>query len=182
MKLVLRTAAVTVLAAGLAAVAVQTATAASPSGPPDGVWTCEWIAAHPVDAARAQVSCVTPVSSMALVTPTVLSSPQPASAASSAAVAAQGCEQIPLDGTRVGRGVFAWGQYWNATHWGFGAQWSPPVDYTWYVQRIDGVNVMNGYVTSLGWYTTPNVGLTAYRWGAQNHGSLPQSWQECFYQ
>jgi len=152
-------------------VAVSNAAAATAT-PPNGIYTCAWIAVNPAAAAQAQVTCDPAVFFAAMSAGSAVISPESQVA----------CEQIPLNGGRVGTGVFAWGQYYGATYWGYGAQWSPPVSYTWYVQRIDGYNAMHGDVSTLDWYTTPSVPWSEYRWGAQNHGSLAQSWQECSYQ
>ncbi|TML59864.1 MAG: hypothetical protein E6G22_12380, partial [Actinobacteria bacterium] len=70
-------------------------------GPPGGVWTCDYIAAHPAAASAALVSCNGSV-------------PAGATATSSPLLPASGdfldvppCKYVPLGGGKVGTGVYA---------------------------------------------------------------------------
>lgn len=91
------------------------------SSPPGGVFTCEWIAAHPAAAAAARVTC-DPATFFAA-TATAISAP--------ATPLSQGCASVPSSGN-VGQGVFAWSSYEYSTFWGWYA-FNSPADYTWYV-------------------------------------------------
>jgi hypothetical protein len=155
----------------IALVLVASATAATKqaraSGPPHGVWTCGYIAAHPAQAAAASVSCSArgPVRArghrvLAFMPMTALSP----------------CARVPASGA-VGQGVFAWGnfQYYNYF------SYSPAVIeyFTYYVQKQDGTNVQWGtdYQTNS---HAVNVGANYYRWGAQNNAAYAQSWVWCW--
>lgn len=160
-----------VVAVALCASLVGSSGVASAAGkvpsPPGGVFTCEWIAAHPVGAAKARVTCDL-ATFLAAATPAVSQPVLPFS---------QGCASVPSSGS-VGQGVFAWSSYQYSTFWGWYA-FSSPADYTWYVQTSGGSTQAWGNVTDP---NNHNVGVTGniYRWGAQNHSATAQSWYVCW--
>jgi|GEM_PF-2850946 hypothetical protein len=139
---------------------------AAPGGPPHGVWTCGYIAAHPTEAAAALVSCDArgPVggslSAMRL---------RPSGATSQ-------CNRVPQTGA-VGTGVFAWSVYHSFNTF----SQAPAVieSFTWYIQKTDGTNVQNGTTSTANSYNV-NTGTGTYRFGAQNHGPTAQSWTFCW--
>src|SRR5689334_15172084 len=86
--------------------------ASSTSLPPHGIYTCSWVASHPAAAADARVTC----------DPAVFFSAQPNAAEAGTATGlgdlappalpdANGCQPVPNDGGRVGKGVYAWSTY-----------------------------------------------------------------------
>ena len=99
-----------VVAVALCASLVGSSGVASAAGkvpsPPGGVFTCEWIAAHPVGAAKARVTCDL-ATFLAAATPAVSQPVLPFS---------QGCASVPSSGS-VGQGVFAWSSYQYSTFW-----------------------------------------------------------------
>jgi hypothetical protein len=159
------------LVALIALVIVASATAATKhataSGPPNGVWTCRYIAAHPAQAAAASVSCSPRGPARARATRVLAFMPM---------TALSPCARVPVSGA-VGRGVYAWGNFQYFNYFSY----SPAVIeyFTWYVQKHDGTNVQWGsdYQTN----SHPvNVGSNYYRWGAQNNGDYAQSWVWCW--
>lgn len=144
--------------------------AATPAGaatsPPNGVYTCSWIAANPAAAAEARVGCGDLAS-----TPTRVSEP-------SASPLAQGCQNVPASGS-VGKGVFAWSTYEYATSWAWSTNLGGTVNYTWYIQQTTGVNYTHGDVFDNHLYQIGVPG-NVYRWGAQNHSTSAQSWHVCY--
>lgn len=159
----------------IALVLVPSATAATKparaSGPPNGVWTCRYIAAHPAQAAAASVSCDPrgPVRARARArAPRVL--------AFTPLTALSPCARVPASGA-VSRGVYAWGNFQYFNYFSY----SPAVleYFTYYVQKMNGTNVQWGtdYQTN----SHPvSVGSNYYRWGAQNNGDYVQSWVWCW--
>lgn len=139
--------------------------------PPNDIYTCDWIAAHPAAAIQAAVTCDPSVffaasESLALAT------------APGAGPDANGCQPVPNNGSRVGQGVFAWSTYEYANDWVFYGNYSP-ADYTYYIQKTDGTNVVQQRITDV---IAHEIGVQAniYRWGAQNHSSTAQSWEVCY--
>jgi hypothetical protein len=158
--------------AGLSALAAASfAGAASggghvPSGPPNNVWTCGYIATHPAEAAAALVSCD---ASGPVTVPGVVATPTPFSALSS-------CARIPASGN-ISQGVFAWSSYLYFNYFSY----SPAVVqlFTWYVQKQDGTNVQWGQDTQTNDHAV-TVGANNYRWGAQNNAASVQHWTFCW--
>jgi len=156
-----------------ASVAVSTSAAAGRSAafPPNGVYTCDWIAAHPAAASAARVTCDPAVFSAAMSSPL-------SGAASPDSLLSTGCQPVPNGGGNVGQGVFAWSTYEYAHVWQIKGNNSPS-DYTWYVKKTDG--------TTQAWNTesdtathTVGVPFNVYRMGAQNHSGTPQNWTVCY--
>ena len=100
-----------VVAVALCASLVGSSGVASAAGkvpsPPGGVFTCEWIAAHPVGAAKARVTCDL-ATFLAAATPAVSQPVLPFS---------QGCASV-WGGGGAGSGVFAWSAYGARRGWG----------------------------------------------------------------
>jgi hypothetical protein len=149
--------------------------AAEATLPPNGVYTCAWIAAHPAAAAQAHVTC------------DPSGGPASASGALPAAgsvpttpdtIDANGCQYVPGPTTRVGKGVWGWTTYEYASHWGWTANYGP-ADYTWYIQKTDGTNWVSGVVQDTGFHSI-NIASNVYRWGAQNHSSTAEQWYVCY--
>jgi hypothetical protein len=138
--------------------------------PPDGVYTCSWIADHRAAAKRAGVSC----------DPADFFSGQHVSAREPGSVTAlsQGCTNVPVGGGRVGQGVFAWTTYQYSNKWGWYGRYSPAY-YTYYLQKSGNVTYTWGQIFDTGSYIL-GAPSNIYRWGAQNHSSTPQSWYVCW--
>jgi hypothetical protein len=135
------------------------------AGPSDGVYTCSWIAAHPVQAAEALVSC-DPRWRPDFVPP---ESPETYAH----------CHWIPSGSERVGQGVFTWSHYEYAHYYDISATWGGY--YTWYVQKTDGTNQHSELIgpndfTFHYWTPAGNV----RRSGAQNHSQTPDNYYTCF--
>ena len=164
---------VLVLAAAVwAALCVPSSSVASTgvSGPPSGVYTCEWIAAHAAAAAQAGVTC----DPVALPATPFGSSRAPAAPMM---MMDSGCSYVPGSG-RVGQGVYAWTSYKYTTRWEWFGNYTPS-SYTWYIQKTGEDTYVWGNVSDAnnhGAYPPANI----YRWGAQNHSSTPQSWYICW--
>lgn len=141
--------------------------------PPTGVWTCDYIASHPVEAAVALVSC-DPRGPIVMPEVNTQSAPLTTSAAP-AVEDVQPCKSVPLDGTYVSRGVFAW----SDLHYFNRYSYAPAViqTFTYYVQRQDGVNVQWGSDDVANSHT---VGANYFYWGAQNNGDQIQKWTFCW--
>jgi hypothetical protein len=140
-----------------------------PGGPPGGVWTCAYIAAHPAEAAAALVSCDArgPVT-VPGVTPAVTSSVN---------AAATPCARVPASGD-VSQGVFAWMQSYPYFNY---FSYSPSVTqlFTYYVQKQNGQNVQSGQDTQTNSHPV-SVGANYYRLGAQNNAPVFQHWVFCW--
>lgn len=146
--------------------------ARQPSLPPNGVYTCGWIADHPDAAAQARVTCdLSTFTAAVSASPVQFAGPGPVSPLS------VGCQYVPSSGS-VGQGVYAWGTYQYSTYWGWYG-FNSPADYTWYVQRSGAVTYTWGNVSDT---NVHSVGVPAniYRWGAQNHSSTAQRWDVCW--
>jgi hypothetical protein len=151
-----------------AAVAFPAGAAKGPPqvGPPNDIWTCEYIASHPSQAAAAFVSCDA-------AGPVIVPGVAPLTADG---VDAQPCEQIPLGGGNVSYGVYAWGNLHYFNYYSY----SPAVlqSFHYYVQKTNGVTVQHGIDN-----TTNSHQLQAYNYyyfGAQNLGSSVQHWTWCW--
>lgn len=168
--------AVAMVLASVSAVSANSAVAAKhPSLPPGGVYTCDWIAAHPSEAALARVSC-DPAVFMA-----ALSEAQSRDASVTSApmgVQSTGCQWLPSQFGSVGQGVFAWSTYQYSTHWSWRGLFSP-ANYTWYLQ-VGGSTYTYGTVTDTNTYGPLGVPANIYRWGAQNHSGTAQRWDVCW--
>lgn len=137
-----------------------------PLRPPGNVYTCPWIAEHPVEAAQARVTC-----DPGFFTPTPF--PSPAFTYDSMTPQASGCSYQPPSGW-IGQGVFTWTSFKYTNWW----QWyeelplnpnDPTHDYTWYVQRQNGTTHSYDRVFDGATHGTGVIGANNYRWGAQNH-------------
>jgi hypothetical protein len=141
-------------------------------GPPGGVWTCDYIAAHPTDAAAALVSCDgrNPGGAGTTASPLAPSSPD--------FTDVPPCKYVPLGGGKVGQGVFAWSDLHYMNYFSY----APDVveSFTWYVQKQDGTNIQSGNDDVANSHYTPN-GYNYFYWGAQNHGATPQRWYYCWH-
>lgn len=164
--------------------------------PPNNVYTCSWIADHPQAAAAARVSCDPASIFWASLTPPIgeaadgasvssyhgslgpLSYRQQSRSGPTAVRRIQSvCGSIPAGGN-VGTGVFAWTGYHTSNFWSFTA--SLAQSYTEYVQKTDGTNVRNHTYSDDVSHTETGLATLSYRWGAQNHGSWPMNWAECY--
>lgn len=125
-------AAAIISACALITASLAFAGAEASGGPPNGVWTCGYIAKHPAEAAAAFVSCdqrgpvtvpgVAPVdASLSTLSP---------------------CGRVPASGG-VSQGVYAWTQNYHYFNY---FSYSPAVIqlFTWYVQKQNGSNVSRG--------------------------------------
>lgn len=130
--------------------------------PPDGVYTCAWIADHAVEAAAARVSC----------------DPTPPKRFNFGfAPDASGCQYLPGPNTKVGQGVFTWSTFEYANYWDINSIFA--ADYTWYVQKTDGTNVYSHPWTDTTVHSTRPAANT-YRSGAQNHSVTPDRYYTCY--
>lgn len=168
---------VAVAAAVAASIGVSTAAAgraAAVASPPNGIYTCAWIAAHPAAAAQARVTCDPSVFNAAqagaLASPTAPAGPD--------TIDANGCQPVPNGGGRVGKGVFAWSTYEYANQWVWSANYGPAY-YTWYLKKTDNTTYAYGLNSDT---NTHDIGVPAniYRWGAQNHSATAQAWYVCW--
>jgi hypothetical protein len=168
---------ITLALAALVAPSTALAGGARKPGPPKGIWTCDYIASHPIEAAAALVSCDGLV-------PAAAPGMNPA-ASVDAGVAPAGpdytdappCKYVPLGGGYVSKGVFAWSDLHYFNYFSY----SPAVieSFTYYIQKTNGVNVQWGddSVTNSHYVS---VGFNYYYWGAQNHGDAVQRWYFCW--
>lgn len=166
------------VAFALSGIAASGASAA-PGGPPNGIFTCGWIAAHSAEALQDHVTCDPSVfyAAMAGKLPGDQAPARRVAVHSSTKRAASSCPFVP-NGNRVGQGVFAWSDYFYTTYFNYGGSYSP-ADYTWYIQLYPTTNVLHNEVYDTGWYQQPGLTYGDYRWGAQNHSSTAQEWQIC---
>lgn len=172
-KFVRRLPAVLLAAVSLAASGVfaSSSSAAAPATPPNGIYTCDWIAHNPAAAAQAHVTCDPAVFFAAMAAPPTLAeiaAPQ---------TSLQVCPYVP-NGYRVGKGVFAWSDYYSTTYWQWRGLYSP-ANYTWYIQGYDGLNYVHGDNYDTSWHEQTGLMSYTYRWGAQNHSDTAQQWQTC---
>lgn len=174
----------------LGTVAMATFSAQQAAGsalPPNGVYTCDWIAGHPAAAAQAQVSCDPSVFFGAVSAPMPIAGPPAMMLASPNTIDSSDCWNIPEGGGSVGPGVYAWSSWEYANWWTWVANnaWPDgPIDYTWYIQKPGPVTLNYGRVTDLTHgdvthgpiqYTTGNN----RRIGFQNHTYPTQNWNHC---
>lgn len=145
---------------------------AAPLAPPNGLYTCDWIAQNLVTATEARVTCDPATFRAALTAPLTASE-----ATAPPQTATQVCPYVP-NGYRVGKGVFAWSDYYNTTYWQWRGLYSP-ANYTWYIQGINGLNYLNGTNIDTAWDSRGGLMYYTYRWGAQNHSTTAQQWQTC---
>lgn len=141
--------------------------ARGPLMPPGDVYTCPWIAAHPVEAAEARVSC-DPRFFAEVGSPTT-------ALLGAFAPADSGTAWVPASGY-VGQGVFAWTSYKYTNDWGWYAEASFPNDYTWYVQKPGDITKVYGRVFDDVPHNTGIISSNNHRWGAQNHVNGPRRW------
>jgi hypothetical protein len=135
----------------------------TPSG---GVFTCDWIAAHPAAAIHWRVSC------------DPAGPPEPVGSTSNVGGGvtpfATGCQTIPSPSTYAGVGVYAWTTYEYATTWNWSVYTNPDqslVGYHWYLQHTVWSNEANGQ-SSTKYQSDINFPGNAYRWGAYNDNFL----------
>lgn len=145
--------------------AASVAASAPPPMPPNGVYTCDWIAAHPSAALQARVTCDPAViaGAKALPIPPQGDVMQPMLTST----------DVPV-GARVGQGVFAWSDGGYTNYYEYYGKYSP-ADYTRYVKDEYGVN----HYPQEEWDTSNHrVSFPTgfYFWGAQNHSATPQQW------
>jgi hypothetical protein len=167
-----------VLGVTLASIAVAPAFAGG-GGPPKGIYTCDWIAAHPAAAAAARVTCDAAVFSSGLSSQAGAPTGSASTPATPDTIDANGCQHVPNGGGRVGKGVFAWSTYEYSNQWAFNGFYSPSY-YTFYIQRTDGTNAVYGPITDTQVHSI-GLGANVYRWGAQNHSDTAQNWYACYY-
>ncbi|MEA2494888.1 MAG: hypothetical protein QOJ29_2799 [Thermoleophilaceae bacterium] len=145
------------------------------ANPPNGIYTCDWIANHPTAAAAAGVSCSSTPPPISAQDPMVI---LPASTFGRDTLdSGTYCFRLPTSGY-VGKGVFAW-----TAGYPYSQSWSiigyVAYDYTWYVQNSGGTNVHVEAITdSYDHSTFP--GWNYYREGAQNHANANVYWGGCY--
>lgn len=163
---------VLLVAAAAVLAAPSSVASATTSGPPNGVYTCEWIAAHPAAAAQAQVTCDPVALPSTPFGPTVT----PSASSRSMMLMDEGCQYLPTSGS-VGQGVFAWTSYKYTTRWSWFGN-NTPASYTWYLQTSGGTYAW-AFVSDANVHGV-NAPANIYRWGAQNHSSTAQYWYVCW--
>ena len=144
-------------------------------GPPGGVWTCDYIAAHPAEAAAALVSCDGSIPAGA----------SAGSVASSALSPTSGdfldvppCKYVPLGGGYVSPGVYAWSDLHYLDTFSYSPQtiqW-----FHWWLERQDGSAAMQGDDNVTNSHTNPG-GYNYFYWGARNDGTTVQRWYYCWH-
>jgi hypothetical protein len=141
----------------------------SPLRPPGNVYTCEWIEAHPLEAAEARVTCDSGTFSGSFFVP--LGTP-------SLGPDATGCNWIPNSGY-VGQGVFAWTSYKYTSVWDWYPNPTGTQDYTWYMQTQSATVDFDRENTNdhLLWF---NGATNIFRWGSQNHVDAGRRWYVCW--
>jgi hypothetical protein len=171
--------------AGLVICALIVGAVASPSraastrpdvsvSPPDGIYTCSWIAGHPAAALAAGVTCDPLTFFTQMAAP--VTAPQPVTVTPDAT----GCHALPADGSRVGYGVYAWSAYEYSNWWQWNAQYGP-ANYEWYIQDTSGQNVLfhHEYDTAVHQRNTP--GAANWRWGGHNVSrDTAENWWICY--
>lgn len=139
--------------------------------PPDGIYTCSWIAGHPTAATLAGVSCredmVNPGSS---VSPESVGLP---SGLGTDSPDANGCQQVPGGGGKISVGVYAATTYEYSDAWSWIGGFGP---YEWYIQKTTGVYEVYGGVFDNGPYDIGGLQPNIYRWKVHNEGYGPASW------
>jgi hypothetical protein len=176
-----RIALLTLFAGSLAATAMMgtttslASTSKAPLAPPGNVFTCDWIAEHPNEAARARVSCDGGP---------FMPAPSPTRAVRTRAYRLfspldVGCGHVPNSG-KVGQGVFAWTTYKYTNYWDWNAVTFDPTNYTWYIQKPGNITVRYGTIYDGGLYHAYSLPNNNHRWGAQNHTSTPLNWYVCW--
>lgn len=163
---------------GMALVSTGSAVASKgPLRPPGNVYTCPWIAEHPVEAAQARVSC-DPGEFMKTGRPSL------AQVFGSFSPLEDGSAWVPgpHDYEKIGQGVFSWTSYKYTNWWGWYG-WGPQTMsfyYTWYVQKPGNITKVYGSINDWGGlnYTHDTGIITAnnHRWGVQNHTSGARNW------
>jgi hypothetical protein len=145
--------------------------------PPNGVYTCDWIASHPTAATLAGVSC-----NENMVNPGSTVSPEQVARATithhGVSPFANGCQRVPSSGS-IGGGVYAETTFEYSNFWTWNAP-SRGENYYWYIKHTDGSNQTWGYAFG----TTGNAGVPAnvYQWKVQNEtGNDPQYWDSVCY-
>ncbi len=160
-------------------VGIASASAASAATRPsqDFVYTCEWIEAHPAEAARAMVTCDAAVFFAESTQGPALSALKEGD--SSTAVFEDGCQHLPIDPGGIGQGVFGWTSYKYTKQWSWTDQ-TNPTNYTWYLQTTGGTYTWGDYSGAWTSHGPVNVPANEYRWGAQNHSASPARWLICW--
>ena len=138
-----------------------------PLMPPGNVYTCPWIAAHPVEAAEARVSCDSGLFEEV---------GSPTTALFGSFAPAGGPIWVPASGY-VGQGVFAWSAYKYSNYWEWYAEASFPNDYTWYVQKPGDITKVFGRIFDDLPHNSGVISANNHRWGAQNHIDGPRRWR-----
>jgi hypothetical protein len=153
----------------VAMIAVATASAKQTVSalPPNGVYTCGWIATHPAAAARARVTCDASVFFSAMRQSPPIAGSVVTALASPDTIDSTGCWDIPEDGSRISPGVYAWSSWEYANRWSWAAHYGPPVDYTWYIQKVwanhcplrplDGTSAIRILRTASRWRHTTSI-------------------------
>jgi hypothetical protein len=142
-------------------------------GPPGNVWTCDYIAAHPAEAAAALVSCDGSVPAGATST---ASSPLAPTTLDTADVAP--CKYVPLGGGYVSPGVYAWSDLDYMNLYSYAPQTIQWFHY--WVQKTDGTTIQQGDDNVANEHYTPG-GYNYLYWGARNDGYTVQRWNYCWH-
>jgi hypothetical protein len=140
--------------------------ARKPAYPPDGIYTCSWIAANPTAATLAGVSC-----SPDMVNRGSSISPQQAAQLEPNSAESIGMARVPSSGA-IGQNVWAATSYEYTTAWSWNAG-SQHETYTWYIKKTDDTTQKWGYGFDGGETTVP---ANIYRWKVQNTGQHAQYW------
>jgi hypothetical protein len=168
-----------IVAALVAASFACVASAASTTAPPNGVYTCSWIATHPAESLVARVTCDPTVFALATAPDAVatLTTGVPGPTSGGVRPYSSACTYIPNVGN-IGQGVFGWSGYEYTNNFDFTPTYTP-VTYTYYVQKSGGVAYTSGNEYD---QYTHSVGLPTniYRWGVQNRSSQANNWYLCY--
>jgi hypothetical protein len=140
--------------------------------PPNGIYTCAWIAANPTAATLAGYSChADMVNPGSAVSPGAAFSTVTAFGPDSAD--ANGCQNVgPMSS-----GVYGATTYEYANNW----RWvGGNGKYHWYLQKTDGTYYVNGPELDDGFHEI-FVPFNVYRWKVQNQGSNGAVWNVCYH-
>ncbi len=136
--------------------------------PPNGIYTCDWIAANPAAAAQARVTC----------DPAVFFAWR-STQAPQRPFNSVGCQYVPASG-KVGYMVYAWSTYEYSHDWRFTDLTAAP-GYIWHLQITPGGTDYTGGGPYYDNFEHNSLDpLDTYRWGAQNLSRTSANWQLCY--
>lgn len=141
--------------------------------PPNGVFTCSWIAAHPAAATAFAVSCSPDMQNAGADPATVATIQGQIARALGRSLASQGDVRVPAAGA-ISHGVYAATSAQYSVRWGW-TDASQSETFYWYVKRNDDSIRDSGFSLGGGGGTT-NLGANNYHWQVYNDGADPQYW------